>query len=264
MILAISTSAWSGTLEEACKGIADAGVHSADLICIENWGHVDRRRLETDYAGELSRISSTLARHEIRPVAANLAIEPALFKTDDTSLGTRAEVARHYLRLLRDLGIKAASFYPRYKQETTYERVYTATVSSIRHLVDIGNEHDVELGPELHFATNLETLQQAARLLSDLPDLRIAFDPSHFICQGNRIEDTEFLLDHAHHVHLRPAASGTLQTTVSAGGEPIRWVMRRLAERDYSGVVSIELLPEEGVDPRSEIDAMVRLVSEFL
>ena len=266
MRIACSTSAWRGDLEHALSRVTALGFEYVDVICIAQWGHVTIDALSANYAGELERVRGLLSRFGLKAIAANLAITPQLFDRDDPAANaTRVEHTRLFCRLMNDLGIPKGSYYPGVKQtDADYESVYAATVASMREIGQVAAEHHVTLGPELHWNTNVETLAQSARLLEDLPDLTIAYDPSHFIMQGEPIEATAFLLDRAHHVHLRSAAIDRMQAPLGEAEGAIRWILHRLREIDYSGDLTIEYLPSDELDGEAEIAALGDLVAAEL
>ncbi len=266
MRTACSTSAWRGDLEHALSRVKSLGFEYVDLICIAQWGHVTIDALAANYTGELERVRRLLSKYELTPIAANLAITPQLFERGDPAANAaREEHTRLFCRLMNDLGIAKGSYYPGVKQkDADYESIYAATIASVREIAAVAAEHSVVLGPELHWNTNVETLEQSRRLLEELPDLTIAYDPSHFIMQGEPVEATAFLLDRAHHVHLRSAAVDAMQAPLPEAREAIRWILSRLREIDYRGDLTIEYLPSEELDSEAEIAALRDLIAAEL
>lgn len=261
MRIACSTSAWRGDLEHALSRVKALGFEYVDLVCIAQWGHVTIDALVANYEAELERVRGLLLRFGLKPIAANLAITPQLFERGEAENLERLEHTRLFCRLMNDLGIPKGSYYPGVKQtDADYESVYAATVTSIREIQGVAAEHHVSLGPELHWNTNVETLEQSARLLEDLPDLTIAYDPSHFLMQGEPIEATSFLLDRSHHVHLRSAAVDRMQAPLGEAEDAMRWILGRLGEIGYRGDVTIEYLPSDELDGEAEIAALRDLV----
>lgn len=262
MRIACSTSAWRGDLEHALARVKSLGFEHVDLICIAQWGHVTIDALVANYAGELERVRRLLSKYAVTPVAANLAITPQLFERGDRENAERIEHTRLFCRLMNDLGIAKGSYYPGVKQaDADYESVYAATAASIREIHGIADAHHLTLGPELHWNTNVETLAQSRRLLDDMPELTIAYDPSHFIMQGEPIEATAFLIDRAHHVHLRSAAVDRMQAPLGEAADAMLWILRRLREIDYPGDVTIEYLPSEELDTEAEISRLRDLIA---
>ena len=266
MRIACSTSAWRGDLEHALSRVKALGFGYVDLICIAQWGHVTIDALVANYGGELERLRRLLSEYALTPIAVNLAVTPQLFeRSDQADNAARTEHTRLFCRLMNDLGIRKGSYYPGVKQkDADYESVYAATVASMREISTVAAEHGVVLGPELHWNTNVETLDQSRRLLDELPELTIAYDPSHFIMQGEPIEATAFLVDRAHHVHLRSAAVGAMQATLREAAPAIRWILSRLRDIDYRGDLTIEYLPSDELDSEAEIAAIRDLIEAEL
>lgn len=266
MRIACSTSAWRGDLEHALSRVKALGFEYVDLICIAQWGHVTIDALVANYEAEAERVRGLLGRFGLTPIAANLAITPQLFERDDEERNAlRLEHTRLFCRLMNDLGIAKGSYYPGVKQEDAdYESVYAATVQSIREIRSVADDYHVVLGPELHWNTNVETLDESCRLLDELPDLTIAYDPSHFVMQGEPIEKTSFLLDRSHHVHLRSAAIDRMQAPLAEARDSLRWILGRLGEIDYRGDVTIEYLPSDELDTEAEIASLRDLIATEL
>lgn len=262
MRIACSTSAWRGDLAAALSRVKSLGFEYVDLICIAQWGHITIDALVADYERELERVRGLLSRFDLVPIAANLAITPQLFERGESDDATRIEHTRLFCRLMNDLGIAKGSYYPGVKQkDADYESVFAATVASMREIAAVAAERSVVLGPELHWNTNVETLEQSRRLLDELPDLTIAYDPSHFIMQGEPIEATSFLLDRAHHVHMRSAARDAMQAPLEASRESMVWIVRRLGEIGYAGDITIEYLPSDELDSEAEVAKLRDLIA---
>ena len=263
MRIACSTSAWRGELEHALSRVSSLGFDAIDLICIAQWDHVTIDALVANYGAEVERVRGLLTKFGLTAVAANLAITPQLFERDgEHENALRREHTKLFCRMMNDLGIAKGSYYPGVKQTgADYEAVYAATVESIREIQSIAADYHVTLGPELHWNTNVETLDESRRLLDDMPELTIAYDPSHFIMQGEPIEATAFLIDRAHHVHLRSAAVDRMQAPLGDAADAMRWILRRLREIDYPGDVTIEYLPSEELDTEAEISRLRDLIA---
>lgn len=257
MRVACSTSAWRGDLEHALARVAALGFQYVDLICIDAWDHVTSSAVTGDYDAELARIRDLLARFGLIPVAVNIAPTPQLFERSAQANEQRSTTMRAFCRLMNDLGIETGSYYPGFRQEAD---VFAETVESILEIAVVAAEHGVTLGPELHWQTNLESLDQARRVLAEVPELTVAYDPSHFLMQGIPVEQTRFILERSHHVHLRAAARDRMQASLAESADAIRWILASLADIGYAGDLTIEYLPSDELDPEAEIAALRDLV----
>jgi sugar phosphate isomerase/epimerase len=261
MRVACSTSAWKGDLDHALSRVKALGFDYVDVICIAAWGHVQIDNLVSDFDGTVETVRGLLAHHDLTPIAANLGITPSLFERDGRANKERRRNTETFCRFMNAFDLSVAGYYPGTRQgDDDRPAAYKATLESIREISEIGGEHNLRLGPELHWNTNIQTLAEAELLFSDLPELTVVYDPSHFIMQGIPIEKTDFILKRSHHVHLRAADREKMQSAVSTSTEALRWILDELNRIDYSGDISIEYLPSDDIDVERQIAATKELI----
>jgi len=255
MKIACSTSAFKSDLNTALKDISGIGFRYVDLICIPSWDHVMTDSLLEDFDRVAADLEKELDDCDLIPIAVNIAFEEALYERKDQEQNeSRLKRVEAVCNLMNRLGIRVGSYYPGYRQaDADTEEIYLATKESIEEITEVSASSGVVLGPEFHWQTNLETPQQCERLLNDLPELTVVYDPSHFIMQGLSIDDTEFILQRSHHIHLRGCALDAMQAPVEEGGEYIPLLLKQMRESGYSGNCSIEYLPTDEFDVRDEI-----------
>ena len=254
MRIACSTSAFKVPLDEALARVAGLGFEAVDLICIPGWGHVVPADLAADFEPAASRIEQALHQAGLTTVAMNLAV-PHTHQRDDAQVNAdRLKYVGAVTRLMNRLGVSVCSFYPGYRAEgRDWEAVLADSVETIREMLRAAAGAGVTLAVEPHFATPYETVEQGQRLLEALPELTVAYDPSHYALQEIPLSQTESLLDRASHVHLRDAAPGKMCVPYGQGTVDFDWLMAALADRGYDGNFSIEYLPKEGSDPADSI-----------
>lgn len=262
MRVACSTSAWRGDLDHALNRVKALGFEYVDVICIAAWDHVKIDDLIDDFDGTVERVKRLLSKHGLSPIAANLGITPSLFERDDEAANEeRRRNTRAFCRFMNALDVSVGGYYPGFRQnDADRPAAFAATVESIREISAIAVEHAVRIGPELHYNTNVQTIEEARRLLADLPDLMVVYDPSHFVMQGIPIEQTDFILARSHHVHFRAAAPDKMQSTVEENLDDLRWISSELKRIGYAGDVSIEYLPSEEIDSEAQIAATKELL----
>lgn len=90
----------------------------------------------------------------------------------------------------------------------------------------------------------------AARLAGRVPGLTLTVDYSHFVAQGTEPSAVHRLLPLAGHVHVRQAAPGKLQAAEDEGVIDFGTMLRRLADLQYRGALTLEYLwsPWQGMN----------------
>lgn len=244
MALACSTSAFKVSHEEALGHVAALGFKHVDLIVIPGFKQLIPAEIRADLEGQVTRAESSLARNGLKAVAVNSAFGNLYNRTPD-ALEQRKKECEAVAKFMHRLGIRVASFYPGSKgaaADRAWNEVLKDSAASMREMMVIGREYGVTFAIELHYNTPFENLEQCTRLCEALPELPVAYDPSHFAMQGIDLKSTKPLLDRAFHVHLRDAAPGKMQVPTGTGTVDFGWILESLAARNYEGHYSIEYL----------------------
>jgi sugar phosphate isomerase/epimerase len=243
MAIACSTSAFKTDFDTALGQVRELGFSHADLICIPQWGHVSLPALVEDYDSEAGRVRSLLETHEITPVGLNCGL-PATYDRSEQSRNDRLAQVRAAARLMNQLDVKVASFYPGYKvEDRPWSEVMRDAATSMREMIEIGDQADVTFAIELHAHTPFETVEQCTALLEEVPQLKVAYDPSHFALQQIPLAQTAPFLQRSVHVHIRDAGPDKMQMPFGQGTVDLAWLIRTLKSCHYQGHYSIEYLP---------------------
>jgi 4-hydroxyphenylpyruvate dioxygenase len=173
------------------------------------------------------------------------------------------ELFRKRLALCQSLGIDTvvvACDVPRPVDQTTIERVQ----ASLAQLAEEAAAHHRRIAIEFQSAAGLgNNLHTAAALVADVasPRLGLCFDAFHYFTGPTKAEDLGYLTaENLFHVQLcdladLPREFFTDRDRILPGdGEiPLAPLLQRLAEIDYSGPVSIEVLNPQfwQIPPRS-------------
>jgi sugar phosphate isomerase/epimerase len=96
-----------------------------------------------------------------------------------------------------------------------------------------------------------------------VPELRFAYDPTHFVMNGIALQDTLPLLEKSVQVHLRDAAPGEMQTHFGQGAVDFDWILTQFQKRDYRGHFSIEYLEREGEDLSDDVIRLRDKIAQF-
>ncbi|MCW8133686.1 MAG: sugar phosphate isomerase/epimerase [Planctomycetota bacterium] len=252
MALACSTSAFKVSHEEALAAVAALGFTHVDLIVIPGFKQLVPAEIAADLDGQAKRAETALARHGLTAVAVNSAYGNLHNRAPEVVEQRRKE-CEAVAKFMRRLGIRVASFFPGSKGAAAgrdWNDVLADSVASMREMHAIGAEYGVTFAIELHANTPFENVEQCTRLCAALPELAVAYDPSHFAMQGIDLKATKPFLDRAVHVHLRDAAPGKMQAPAGTGTVDFGWILDTLAARGYAGPCSIEYLAglEGGVE----------------
>jgi len=233
-------------LPAALEAVSKMGFREADLIAIPNWGLVEPEKLVSSFDETVGDIRKCLNQYGLTAVAVNAGF-PTPYVRDDAALNAaRCAQVEAVCRMMQRLGIAVGSFFPGSNwpaQEMEWERVLDGEAATLREMLDTALSHGVTLAVELHANTPFETVEQGRRLLEAVPELKVAYDPSHFAMQGIPLAETVEFLDRTVHVHLRDAGPGKMQMAVGEGTVDFGWIVEQLRARSYEGTVSIEYLP---------------------
>jgi sugar phosphate isomerase/epimerase len=184
----------------------------------------------------------------------NMAVAHTYKREDEEVNAQRLAEVEGVAKLMKRLGVEVASFYPGYRcDDRPWEDVLEDSATTIREMLAIGERHDVTFVVETHFATIYETLEQGVRLLETVPELMVAFDPSHYVMQSIDLRDCTELLDRAAHMHMRDAAPEKMCVPVGEGTVDFEWLIDAMGHRDYRGHWSIEYLPGKTPDVETDI-----------
>jgi sugar phosphate isomerase/epimerase len=255
-------SAFKDDLDTAFGRIATMGFKYVDLIAIPGWGLVELPQLVTDYESTRDNIRQLLTRHRLTPIAMNAAIANPYQRGDAAVNAQRLAEVRSLCRLMKELGIPVASFFPGGNwpaQQMKWDDVLAGEVTTLNEMLNIAEQAGVTLAVELHANTPFETVEQCTRLLAAVPRLTVAYDPSHFAMQSSDLRDTVAFLDRSAHVHLRDAGPKQMQMAVGKGTVDFAWILAQLRRRKYGGSLSVEYLP--GME--GEIPAMKKRLDEL-
>jgi sugar phosphate isomerase/epimerase len=264
MALACSLSAFKTDFSQALDSARELGFRHVDLICIPGWNHIVPAELADEFDSVAEQVEQLLSENNLEPVAMNCGL-PATYMRDAETCEERDRQVDALARLAQRLGVQVASFYPGYKvEDRPWQDVLADSAESCREIVGAGEQHDVLFAIELHYDTPVQTLEQCHWLLEEVPELMVAYDPSHFAMQGIDLRNTAGLLDRSVHMHLRDAAPEQMCVPVGEGTVDFGWLVDAMGHRAYDGHWSIEYLPGAVDDVRAEVRKLKDLVQPML
>ncbi len=251
MAIACSTTvACNSPLDKALETVHDLGFRYVDLLTVNDWAHINTRDLADNYASTRSRIDALLQQYQLTPITTNGSVSPKMHHRSPEINQRRRDETLALVKWLNSYDIDFATIQPPLYigDDLPWDEVLENSVLSLRDQKQIGDEHGVRFALELHVHSPFETMEQARRLFSAMPELSIAYDPSHYITQGVDVRESEWLMEHAIHVHVRDAASDEGQAHFGQGVIDFDWVFETLKNRGYKGHFSIEYLEDEKMD----------------
>lgn len=258
MVVACSTTGFTRMpLHSALRAIRELGFDAIDLLAIEGWAHVMPSDLVRDYDVTLSIVRKLLRRYNLMPVAVNTAVRPLTHDRSPQACAVREAQTRALVRMMQDLSISVATLGPRQVDRTRpLPDVIQDSAASLREIMAIAQPAGITLALECHSGSVAETVAASLELMSLVPGLVIAYDPSHMVMQGIDLRETLSLIDRAGQVHLRDAALSQMQVPYGQGLTDFDWLLETLKERGYGGHISVEYLDDGKNDVSQDILAM--------
>jgi len=266
MKLACSTSAFKTDLETAVAKVAEAGFEYIDVIAIGAWDHVNVPTLTEGYDAESSRVITCLAKHSLTPIAMNCGVKPTFREpVDAEAAADRRNQAHALARLMKQLGVSVAGFYPGFfdPQYFEWEECFDNLVAAWTEMMAIASEEGVTFILEPHFRTPIDTTERVHKLFEALPEAEVTYDPTHFIHGGESLEETAFMLEHARHIHLRNASPEKIHAPLAEGTVDFEKLIKMIHDSGYTGNASIEYLPGVLEDPLPELREFRQRLLDF-
>ena len=264
MVVACSTTGFTRMpLCGALRAIRELGFEYVDLLAIEGWAHIMPSDLVHGYDATLTNVRKLLDEVALVPVAINTAVEPLTHDRSVEACVLRKAQTRALVRMMQELSISVATLGPRQVDRTRpLSEVIQDSAASLREMVAITQQAGITLALECHSGSVAETVTASLELMSLVPGLTMAYDPSHMVMHGIDLRDTLPLIDRAGQVHLRDAALDQMQVPFGQGLTDFDWLLETLKERRYRGHISIEYLDDGKNDVSQDILAMRAKLAE--
>ncbi len=248
-------------LPDALARIAQLGFEAIELMCFPGWAHVEPAELAEGGQAKVTELQEALSAHSLRAVALNG--EPSgeintFFPMTHAQNLKEAVALCELARALeaRVVTVPAGAELP----GLSFEDSFQLSIQNLRDWAAIGADRDVRVAIETHVGSLAERPDNTLRLLEQVDDLWITYDPSHYVAAGIPLSEGEPLLCRIAHCHLRNARVGCFQERMDRGLLDIDGVLRTLQKHHYEGWIAIEyiedLARQEGYDVEAEVVAL--------
>ena len=252
------------SLETACALIRELGFTHVDPLAMEGW-HIKPSRLLADARREADALAALLSAHSLRCAAINLGFLHSLATCTPEQHQVNLDVVRAACVLARAVGTSILTVGTGHTGDEDRGALVDRLVERLGQMVAVAGGAEMTIALETHAGSIAVYPEVDRELLSRCPDLRLTYDPSHFVADRVPVEETLDLLDHAAHIHLRNARVGHFQETMAKGLLDIPWMVDRIVASGYQGAVSIEYIEDcggiqEGYEVRDEVVSLVQVL----
>lgn len=233
------------SLEQTFQTIHEMGFHHVDMLMVTGWAHIGLDALADDFSATVRRVEHLLGKYGLTIACANTKYSVRLEDTGGEETRQRQRELDALLRFLREFGAGRVSVQPTLSDDTAYlSWTYPDFVRELVRQQEYAGERGVQLSLEPHIRSAVCTNAALQLLLRDHPSLRITYDPSHLLHNGETLESTGYLLAHSTLVHLRDARPGGLFVPWGQGQMDLPFIIDGLKRAGYTGPVVLEYLSE--------------------
>jgi len=244
--LAFSDMEWDAALAEIKK----LGFRYADLAMFEGWTHRPFPSMLTDPDGHAKKIVAACGKLEIEPIAIHAEFVlgdrqtfPGLTVPDAAARKTILIQFERVVSCARAaeiplINVQAGKFIDGTPRETCLKNA----IDLLTQMHAMAARRGLTLSFENHSGTIAELPEDALRILTDVPGLRLDFDPSHIVRNSISPEATVSLMKHVAHVGIRNAKPGDYNLPIKDGKLyfDIKPFLAAFQEKAVKAFVSIE------------------------
>jgi len=240
------------TVAESLARLADLGFRAVDLDAFENWQHVNPSELAAGGEAAIDALAETIRASGLAVGGFNCGMSRQLTDPDPEAFARYRREFEALLGLAERVGCPSLTVQPgRAEEGREAGELLKLVARRLGELCDAAGPRGVSVGVEAHQGSLLEDPKVARRVFAELcPAAGLTYDPSHFAMQDIPLPETESLLRHAVHVHVRNAAPGKMQETMAHGVVDFDWLVAALKRCGYDGAVAIEYFSD--FDPAFE------------
>ena len=232
-----------------------------DLLLMEGWAHINPSVIAEDPEHQATHVARLLKSNNLKVVALNANVSAPLSTEDPEKIVQNAKEAKAMVSFARALESPILVFQPGSVSEgQDREPAVQSSIESLRRITDEAFRRRVPVAIEPHAGSLADGYIDALRFTAQVPGLKLAYDPSHFVMAQYDLEGSEVLLQHTAHIHLRNAVKGNFQAPMSEGELDFMWVLEAVDAAGYNGSISIEYLDNRGSDIVADVHALKALL----
>jgi len=252
-------------LPTAFDTIQALGIQHVDLLAIENWSHLDPSSLVGRSEAEAGRIGQLAADRGLKLVALNTNVPKPLVDPAQQHSAYNREVMQACIDFAQACGMGIVTMDPgRPVEGQTYDEAFELAKRELLGFVRHAQERNITMTIETHVKSLAEQPKDALRFVEEIPGLKIAYDPSHYIPAGVPLDSTLRLVPHAAHAHIRNAREDSYQERMGRDGIDIAWFKKALRDQGYTGYVSIEYLEKVAIKDGYDVVEQTRQLKALL
>jgi sugar phosphate isomerase/epimerase len=242
--------------------IADLGFEAVDICSFTGYRHTPPEDVIADPARAAAVVTERLERFGLA-VADMFVILGESFEAEAPNhpdAAVRARALEHFERFVefsRRIGAPGITVLPGVAfEDVPVERSMDLAAEGLNARAALAGEAGLRLGFEPHYGSIAQTPAAALELIERTPDVGFALDYSHFVYQGIEPAEVDALLPRTHHLHVRQAAPGDMQTRTREGTIDFVAVRDALLALGYDGHFALEYQWEDGWLDFSRVDCI--------
>jgi sugar phosphate isomerase/epimerase len=266
MAIACASVAFSKQpLEAALASVRELGFSYVDLLAVEGWAHIMPSDLVRNYDGTTARVDAALRANHLQLSSINIGFTSAIQDRSSEAVVTRNAQTRALVRFMLQHRLTVAAIQPRERtHDRPFETLLSDSAESLNEIIDVAEGTGITFALECHTGSVAESLTSALELLHMVPQLKVAYDPSHLVMHEIELEDSEPLLNKAANIYLRDAALDKIQTHFGQGTIDFDWLLKRCKARHFRGDIVVEYLDGDGEeDIRPDIIALHKKIAQY-
>ena len=242
--------------------IADLGFEAVDICSFTGYRHTPPEDVIADPARAAAVVTERLERFGLA-VADMFVILGESFEAEAPNhpdAAVRARALEHFERFVefsRRIGAPGITVLPGVAfEDVPVERSMDLAAEGLNARAALAGEAGLRLAFEPHYGSIAQTPAAALELIERMPDVGFALDYSHFVYQGIEPAEVDALLPRTHHLHVRQAAPGDMQTRTREGTIDFVAVRDALLALGYDGYFALEYQWEDGWLDFSRVDCI--------
>ena len=242
--------------------IADLGFEAVDICSFTGYRHTPPEDVIADPARAAAVVTERLERFGLA-VADMFVILGESFEAEAPNhpdAAVRARALEHFERFVefsRRIGAPGITVLPGVAfEDVPVERSMDLAAEGLNARAALAGEAGLRLAFEPHYGSIAQTPAAALELIERTPDVGFALDYSHFVYQGIEPAEVDALLPRTHHLHVRQAAPGDMQTRTREGTIDFVAVRDALLALGYDGYFALEYQWEDGWLDFSRVDCI--------